>query len=136
MLLLSLTLLSMDHQLLKTSQLIADESLGQIRGFSKGFFKTAPTQPQTRFASIVSNIITVFTFFAGLAFLFWFLTGALTWITSSGQPEQLNKAKNQMGTAFIGLFIIVISYSIISILGKVTGLNILNPELIINKLRP
>ena len=41
-----------------------------------------------------------------------------------------------MGAAFIGLFIIVISYSIISILGKVTGLNILNPELIINKLIP
>ncbi len=125
----------MDHQLLKTSQLIANESLGVIRGFSKGFFKTS-AQPQTRFASIVSNIITVFTFFAGLAFLFWFVTGALTWITSSGQPEQLNKAKNQMGTAFIGLFIIVISYSIISILEKVTGLNILNPELVIEKLRP
>jgi len=123
-------------QLLKTSQLVAAVSLGQIRGFSKGFFKTAPTQPQRRFASIVSNIITVFTFFAGLAFLLWFLTGALTWITSSGQPEQLNKAKNQMSAAFIGLFIIVISYSIISILSKVTGLDILNPELIIGKLKP
>jgi cytochrome bd-type quinol oxidase subunit 2 len=123
-------------QLLKSSQLIAYVSLGQIRGFSKGFFKTAPTQPQTRFASIISSVITVFTLFAGLAFLFWFLTGALTWITSSGQPEQLNKAKNQMSTAFVCLFIIVISYSIISILGKVTGLDILNPELIINKLRP
>jgi len=122
-------------QFLKTNQLAAATPLGRISGFSKGFFKTVD-QPQARFASIVSNIITVFTFFAGLAFLFWFVTGALTWITSSGQPEQLNKAKNQMGTAFIGLFIIVISYSIISILGKVTGLNLLNPELIINKLIP
>jgi len=120
----------------KINKLAAVTPLGQIRGFSQGFFKTAGNQPASRFANIISSIITVLTIFGGLAFLLWFLSGALTLITSSGKPEQLNKAKNQMSTALIGLFVLVLSYSIIFILGKVTGLNILNPELIIQKLKP
>jgi len=111
-------------------------SLGEISGFVSGFFKTAGAYPQSRFALLISSVITVFTIFAGLAFLLWFIVGALSWTTSGGNPEQLTKAKNQMSTAVAGLFLIVISYSIISILGKITGLNILNVETIINKLRP
>ena len=123
-------------QIYKNNQLAAFTPLGQIRGFSEGFFKTAGNQPASRFEFIISNIITVFTIFGGIAFLLWFVIGALTWITSGNNTEQLNKAKNQMSTAFIGLFILVLSYSIIFILGKVTGLNMLNPELIIKNLKP
>jgi len=118
-------------------QLLADsQSLGPIKGFSKGFFKTAGQQPANRFAILVSNIITVLTIFAGLAFLFYFVIGALAWITSGGETESLTKAKKQMTSAITGLFIIVISYSLIFILSKVTGLAILNPEDIIKNLKP
>lgn len=110
--------------------------LGEISGFTGGFFKTAGSYPQGRFALLVSNIITVFTIFAGLAFLFWFVTGALTWVTSGGDPEQIKKAKNQMGSAIVGLFVTVLSYTIIFILGKITGFEILNIEAIISRLAP
>jgi len=122
-------------QIYKNNQLAAFTPLGQIRGFSEGFFKTAGNQPASRFEFIVSNIITVLTIFGSIAFLLWFVIGALTWITSGSNTEQLNKAKNQMSTAFVGLFVLVLSYSIIFILGKVTGLNMLNPELIIKNLK-
>lgn len=110
--------------------------LGEVSGFTGGFFTTAGGYPQGRFAFLVSNIITVFTIFAGLAFLFWFVAGALTWTTSGDNPEQITKAKNQMGTAVAGLFITVLSYAIIFILGKLTGFEILNVETIISRLAP
>jgi cytochrome bd-type quinol oxidase subunit 2 len=110
--------------------------LGEVSGFTGGFFKTAGSYPQGRFALLISNIITVFTIFAGLAFLLWFVTGALTWATSGGNPEQTTKAKNQMSSATAGLFVTVLSYAIIFILGKITGFEILNVEAIISRLAP
>lgn len=90
----------------------------------------------TRFALVLSNIVGVLTIFAGLAFLIWFVVGALTWTTSGGQPEQLNKAKGQMGTALVGLFVAVLTIPITYIIAKLTGLDILNPINIITKILP
>jgi len=129
----------MDHKLklITESTILAQSStsLGPITGFSKGFFKTT-SQPANRFELIISNVITVFTIFGSIAFLLWFIIGALNWITSGSNTEQLNKAKQQMSTATVGLFVLVLSYSIIFVLSKLTGLNILNPAQIIKNLTP
>lgn len=117
------------------NKFLADASL-PITGFSKGLYQTAGAGPAKRLADIFSGIVTVFTIFGGLAFLFWFVIGALFWATSGGDPEQTNKAKSQMTTAIAGLFILILSTSIIWILGKVTGLDIINLESLIKKVVP
>ena len=68
------------------------------------------------------------TIFAGIAFIFWFIIGALTWITGGHDPGQLDKAKRQMSTGIIGLIVTVATVSITFIIGKLTGINIINPE--------
>jgi len=118
------------------SRLLSYTPLGEISGFSRGFFKTAGSQAPSRFAILISNVITVLTIFGGLAFFFWFVIGALSWTTSGGDPEKLTKAKSQMSAAVAGLFILILSYAIIFILGKITGLNILNLENLIKRLKP
>jgi len=125
---------------LSTSTLLAQgapKDLGLIEGFSQGFssFSSSSDAP-SYFAEIVSNIITVLTIFAGLAFLIYFVIGALNWITAAGKPEQLNKAKDQMTTAFAGLFVTVITISIVIIIGKITGFNIIDIETILNNITP
>ncbi len=114
---------------------LADETL-PITGFGKGLYKTAGSGVTTRFTEIISNIVTVLTIFGGLAFLFWFVIGAVQWTSSGGNPEQMNKAKSQMSTAIAGLFVLVLSTAIIWILGKVTGLDIINLEKLIRRVTP
>ncbi|MCX6817059.1 MAG: hypothetical protein NTZ93_04280 [Candidatus Beckwithbacteria bacterium] len=110
--------------------------LPAISGFGSGFFQSAGDNASGRTALIISNIIAVLTIFGGLAFLFWFIIGALTWINSGGDPKQLDKAKDQMGAAIIGLVVLVLTYAIVSLLGRLTGLNVLDFETLVNRLKP
>jgi len=114
---------------------LADEAL-EITGFGKGLYRPAGAGVTGRFTEIISNLVTVLTIFGGLAFLVWFVIGAVQWTSSGGNPEQMNKAKSQMGTAIAGFFILVLSTAVIWILGKVTGLDILNLERLIRAVTP
>lgn len=76
---------------------------------------------------VFSTLIGVFTMFAGLMFIIYFILGAFNWITSAGKTEQIEKAKTQMYYAVIGLVVVVAAYSFIYILGEVVGLKILEP---------
>lgn len=110
--------------------------LPSIAVFSSGITALAGTDPVRRFAAIISGIIAVLTIFAGLAFLTYFVIGALTWITSGGQPDQLTKAKNQMSTALVGLIVVILTIPIAYIVSALTGLDILNPVNIVPRLLP
>lgn len=90
----------------------------------------------TRFSTIISAVVGTLTVFAGLAFLIYFIVGALTWTASGGQAEQLSKAKSQMGTAIVGLIVVILTIPITYIVSKLTGLDILNPLTIIPNLLP
>ena len=115
-------------------QLLAAD-LPKLGGFDSGLFQRTET-PDTRLAEVLSNIVAVLTIFGGLAFLAWFVIGALTWASSGGNQEQLNKAKSQVGTAVAGLFVLVLSTAVVWILSQVTGLDIINFDLLIPNLLP
>lgn len=110
-------------------------NLPSLQGFNQGF-TSPPGEPISRFGLIVSNVITVFTIFAGLAFLFYFIIGAVNWISSAGKPDLLEKAKSQMSSAIVGLIVVVLTIPLTYILAKLTGLDILNPITIVNNLLP
>ena len=122
----------MDQSLKLLSQL----PLPPISGFSGGLFRTDGGAPDTRLTQVISNIVGVLTIFGGLAFLVWFVVGALTWASSGGNPEQMNKAKSQMSTAVAGLFVLILATSVVWILGKITGLDIINLDTLIKSVIP
>ncbi|MBU1085302.1 MAG: hypothetical protein ABIJ43_00455 [Candidatus Beckwithbacteria bacterium] len=108
----------------------------QLTGFSGFSDALKTTDAPTRFTEILTSIISTITIFAGLAFLFWFVIGAFTWITGGHDPAQLEKAKKQMGDAFIGLLATAAVLPITYLIGKLTGIDILAPENILNSLIP
>lgn len=106
-------------------------------GFGPGFTDTTQVaNPATRLSILITSIMSTITIFAGLAFVFWFVIGAITWITGGHDSGQLEKAKTQMSTALIGLIFTALVLPITWLIGKLTGLDIINPEIIINNLTP
>ena len=110
-------------------------TLESLEGFSSGF--SAPvTDPAGRFSAAISNIVAVITIFAGLSFLIWFVVGALTWITAADHADKLEKAKNQMSSAIIGLVIVIVTIPFVYLIGKILGIDILNSGTIFSRLVP
>lgn len=114
-------------------------------GGSTGFRGSAEVfQPgdtiQTATASLenfLSNVIGVFTAFAGMGFILYFAFGALQWILAQGDEGRTTAARKQMTNGAVGLLVTVIAYVLIAVVGAVVGIDILNPAAtIIDRLNP
>lgn len=57
---------------------------------------------------IISFLIKLFFFIAGLAALIYLLLGAFGWVTSSGDKEAVKKAQDKIQAAVVGLIVIVL----------------------------
>lgn len=112
--------------------------LGTFEGLPNSYqsgINTTVAAPR-RLVEIISNIYTTLTLVGGIMFLLYFFLGALNWITASGKQDKVEKAKNMMTDAAIGLIIIVVSYPITFIISGILGIDILNPQNLIPLLRP
>jgi len=72
-----------------------------------------------KFGSIVGFLIKFLFFFAGLAALLYLLLGAFSWVTSSGDKENVKKAQDKIQAAVVGLVLIVVVVVIIATLEQV-----------------
>lgn len=102
--------------------------LGEITGV--GQFQTADA-PIHGAELFVSRLVAVITAAAGIAFLFYFLTGALSWITAGSDKGKVEGAQKAMTNAAIGLIAVIVSYFIAGIVGEVIGIPILSPAQIL-----
>ncbi len=76
---------------------------------------------------VLSNVLVI----AGIVLLFFFIFGGISMIAGAGQdnPEKAAKGKQAATAALIGFIIIFAAYWIIQIVEKITGLDILNPNI-------
>jgi hypothetical protein len=65
--------------------------------------------------SFIRSIITAIAGLAGLVATGFFVAGGFTYITSSGNPEQLDKAKRTITWSAIGLAIVIAAFVISNI---------------------
>ena len=114
--------------------LLASKPIGTL-GCIGGFCPTTPAEGPTQISNLFTVLLGVFTIIGGLAFLIYFLVGALGWITAGGDTGKVDKAKAMMTNGAIGLIIVVASYGVIWIVGEVLGFNILDPASLISKLQ-
>ena len=70
-------------------------------------------------ADIVSFVIKFLFIIAGLAALIFLLLGALSWVTSSGDKENVKKAQEKIQAAVVGLVVIIGVLAIIVTLEQV-----------------
>lgn len=69
-------------------------------------------ESETGIAGIVGTIITAFLSILGVIFLVLMLYGGYLWMMDRGNSEQVEKAKQVITAAIIGLIIVVAAYAI------------------------
>ncbi len=69
--------------------------------------------------SFIRNVITVLAGLAGLVATGFFVVGGFTYITSSGNPEQLDKAKRTLTWSAIGLAIVIAAFVLANIVTSI-----------------
>lgn len=70
-------------------------------------------------ADVIGFTIKFLFFFAGLAALLYLLLGAFSWVTSSGDKENVKKAQDKIQAAVVGLVIIVVVLVLIATMEQV-----------------
>lgn len=75
----------------------------------------AQTAGVSNVESFIRNVITVLAGLAGLVATGFFVVGGFTYITSSGNPEQLDKAKRTLTWSAIGLAIVIAAFVLANI---------------------
>jgi len=75
---------------------------------------------------LIKNFITI-AFIGGAILAFFFLvSGAIGWITSGGDKENLQKSQKKITAALIGLFVLFSLYAIIRLIGDILGIDLLS----------
>lgn len=88
---------------------------------------TAAQQAGIQLNKMISTIIGVMTAVAAIWFIFQFIIAGYQWIQSGGDKNNLSEARDKITNSLIGLIIVVAAWIIIGIVGKILGLEILNP---------
>ncbi len=94
----------------------------------------ASQQAGIQLNKIVSTIIGVLTVVAAIWFIFQFIIAGFQWIQSGGEKNNLEQARDKITNALIGLIIVVSAWIIMGVIGKILGLEILNPGSILQNL--
>lgn len=72
----------------------------------------------------IGKLIYIFLIIAALATLAYLLWGAFDWIVSGGEKEKVDKARNKMTNAVVGIILVVVALTIFStIVGPILGIS-------------
>lgn len=84
----------------------------------------------------ISNLLGFITGLAGILFLIYLIFAGLSWVSSGGDKGKVEAARNQMTQAALGLVVVIAAYAIAGVVGRVLGLDILNPVKVIETIIP
>lgn len=115
---------------------LAAANLGNIEGLPGGYQGTGAAGAPATFEKIATNVVGFLTMAGGFAFIIYTILAGLTWITAREEAERLSKAKQMFTNAIIGLAIVVSSWAISGIFGKLFGFEILNPMQYLENISP
>ncbi len=105
--------------------LAAGQSLGRIGEGNGGelgpFAGKALNNPLDTITSYVSSIVGMLTIFASIWFLFMLLFAGYEWISAGGDAKKIASARDRITHAFVGLVIVVGSWSLLAVAGQFFG---------------
>ena len=121
----------MAHNYLAALNLGKFEGIGPLGG--EGKMLEDPTTAIYWFARFISNIIGIMTIIAFIWFLFSFLSGAISWLSSSGDKNKLQEAQKKITSALVGLVIVIAAIFIVRLVEIILGIKILSiSDLLLN----
>jgi predicted secreted protein len=95
---------------------------------------TVGTDPGAQVELVISNLVSLLTLVAGLAFLIYFFLGALNLLTSGGDQQKTQIARQYLLNAIIGLVITVSAYAVAYVISNLLGIDITRPSTVLNNL--
>ena len=112
--------------------------IGEGEGFGpfSGLDLSSVTEAARAFTSIISKIIGIMTVVAGIWFFFMMIVGAYGFLSAGGDAKKIEESTKKITSALIGLIVIVLAYALVSLIGRILGFEILNPQDIIKLLGP
>jgi hypothetical protein len=124
------------EKLLAANPLPLGGTIGSGAGLGPLSAPTSGTNALTMITRLVSSVIGFMTVAAGIWFIFQFLIGGYTWLSSMGDKHRLQEARDRIVNALIGLVIVVAGVAIVSLAGQFFGWDLLitRPEDIITGL--
>ena len=72
-------------------------------------------------SKFLSNLITLIYSLAAVVLIFMLLWGAFDWLTSGGEKEKVEAARNRITYALIGMILFAVAFAVIQLLGTFTG---------------
>lgn len=75
---------------------------------------------------VFKNIVTAALVFVGVVAVFLIILSGIKFITSAGDPKQVEGARNTLTYAIIGLVVVLLSFLIINVIGRITGAECIN----------
>jgi cbb3-type cytochrome oxidase subunit 3 len=106
----------------KSLKLLAQAGSGSIDSYNAGSIKPGFRIPV--FSEVMTFIIRGFFIVAGLIALLYLLLGALAWITSGGNKESVDKAREKIQAALIGIILIFAVLAIVGVVENILGLSL------------
>ena len=85
-------------------------------------------------SSIISTAIGVMTIVAIIWFIFTLITGAIGIIGAGGDKQAMEGARKKITTGIIGLVVVLIAVLLVSLIGKIFGINFLDLNSLFNKI--
>lgn len=80
----------------------------------------------SNFSGIVSGVLTILLIIAIIIAVFFLIYGGIKWITSGGDKQAVESARNHIVAAIIGLIIALLAFFIINIVLGLLGLDALS----------
>jgi hypothetical protein len=77
--------------------------------------------------SVVSIIIGFLTAISAIWFMIRLIIGGISWVSAGGDSKAAQSARETITNAVMGLAIVVAAYAIVSVVGSLMGINILDP---------
>ena len=96
------------------AQSIENPALGGLGSLNAGEF----------FGLLIPALVSLGLVIGVIVFIFYFLTGAISWISSGGDKMKIEQAKSKLTTALIGLIILLSFIAIISLLEAFFGIGL------------
>lgn len=96
------------------------------RAYATGVAAITPstTDAASTLPELVARVVTWITYIAGLAAFIYLVYSGILYISAAGNPDQAKKGQQGIINAVIGIIIVVLAYTIITVVKKTATSNL------------
>lgn len=76
--------------------------------------------------AVFQNLVTAALLFAGVIAVIFIILAGMKYMSSGGDPKQIEGARHTLYYAIAGLLLILLSFLIINVIGEITGVTCIN----------